>query len=458
MTGFINYLINGISLGSVYAIIALGYTMVYGIAKMLNFAHGDIIMVGSYVVFITTHSMGMPVFLSVLLSVIVCTVLGIVIERVAYKPLRDASPLSVLITAIGVSYLLQNVALLLFGADTKSFTSVVTIPALKFADGAITVTGETLVTIVSCIVIMIGLTTFINKTKAGQAMLAVSEDRGAATLMGVNQYKAKGSLTDILLPIVALDDAVGLIVFAVSFGIAKAMNSGVFSVVSMVVNPLLEIVMSLVVGALLGWIFHFMEKRFHSNSKRLTLAVAFVILASGLAKVEIQLPGGVEIGFSSLLMCMMLGTIFCNLCDFSEEIMYKTDRWTAPLYVLFFVLSGAELDLRVFGDLAVVGVGLVYIIARSAGKYFGASYSSRMMKCEPNICKYLGLTLLPQAGVALGMSVTVAADLGAEGAVMRDIVLFSVLIYELVGPMLTKWALTKSGDIRPKPELSGDAE
>ena len=183
MTGFINYLINGISLGSVYAIIALGYTMVYGIAKMLNFAHGDIIMVGSYVVFITTHSMGMPVFLSVLLSVIVCTVLGIVIERVAYKPLRDASPLSVLITAIGVSYLLQNVALLLFGADTKSFTSVVTIPALKFADGAITVTGET---IVSCIVIMIGLTTFINKTKAGQAMLAVSEDRGAATLMGVN--------------------------------------------------------------------------------------------------------------------------------------------------------------------------------------------------------------------------------------------------------------------------------
>ena len=136
MTGFINYLINGISLGSVYAIIALGYTMVYGIAKMLNFAHGDIIMVGSYVVFITTHSMGMPVFLSVLLSVIVCTVLGIVIERVAYKPLRDASPLSVLITAIGVSYLLQNVALLLFGADTKSFTSVVTIPALKFADVA----------------------------------------------------------------------------------------------------------------------------------------------------------------------------------------------------------------------------------------------------------------------------------------------------------------------------------
>ena len=186
MMGFINYLINGISLGSVYAIIALGYTMVYGIAKMLNFAHGDIIMVGSYTVFITTRYLGMPTFLSVLLAVVVCTLLGIVIERVAYKPLRDASPLSVLITAIGVSYLLQNVALLLFGADTKSFTSVVTFPAIKLADGAITITGETTVTILSCIVIMIGLTAFINKTKAGQAMLAVSEDRGAATLMGVN--------------------------------------------------------------------------------------------------------------------------------------------------------------------------------------------------------------------------------------------------------------------------------
>lgn len=275
----------------------------------------------------------------------------------------------------------------------------------------------------------------------------------AATLMVVNQYKAKGSLTDLLLPIVALDDAVGLIVFAVSFGIAKAMNSGVFSVVAMVVNPLLEIVMSLGAGALLGWIFSVMEGWFHSNSKRLNLAVGFVILAAGLSKLKISLGGGVEIGFSSLLMCMMLGTIFCNLSDFSEEIMYKTDRWTAPLYVLFFVLSGAELDLSVFGELAVVGIGLVYIITRSAGKYLGASFSARLMKCEPNICKYLGITLLPQAGVALGMSVTVAAGLGEEGAVIRDIVLFSVLIYELVGPMLTKWALTKSGDIQPKPEL-----
>ena len=183
---FINYLINGVSLGSVYAIIALGYTMVYGIAKMLNFAHGDIIMIGSYVVFVTVSSMGLPPMLGVLLAVAACTLLGVVIERVAYKPLRGASPLAVLITAIGVSYLLQNVALLIFGADTKSFTSVVKIPALKLADGQLNITGETIATILSCIVIMVCLMAFINRTRAGQAMLAVSEDKGAATLMGIN--------------------------------------------------------------------------------------------------------------------------------------------------------------------------------------------------------------------------------------------------------------------------------
>ena len=183
---FINYLINGVSLGSVYAIIALGYTMVYGIAKMLNFAHGDIIMIGSYVVFVTVSSMGLPPMLGVLLAVAACTLLGVVIERVAYKPLRSASPLAVLITAIGVSYLLQNVALLIFGADTKSFTSVVKIPALKLADGQLNITGETIATILSCIVIMVCLMEFINRTRAGQAMLAVSEDKGAATLMGIN--------------------------------------------------------------------------------------------------------------------------------------------------------------------------------------------------------------------------------------------------------------------------------
>ncbi len=183
---FLSYLINGISLGSVYAIIALGYTMVYGIARMLNFAHGDIIMVGGFTVFTIVTTMGGSPIVGILASVVICTVLGVTIERIAYRPLRDASPLAVLITAIGVSYLLQNVALLIFGSNARQFTSVVTVPALKLAGGKLSISGVTIVTILSCIVIMIALMAFINKTKMGQAMLAVSEDRGAATLMGIN--------------------------------------------------------------------------------------------------------------------------------------------------------------------------------------------------------------------------------------------------------------------------------
>ena len=272
----------------------------------------------------------------------------------------------------------------------------------------------------------------------------------AATLMVVNQYKARGPLTDMLLPVVALDDAVGLIVFAVSNGIAKALVSGTISVVSVLVNPILEIILSVGLGMALGWIFSEVEIYFNSNSKRLSLAVAFVVLCTAISKLHFNL-GEVHIGFSSLLVTMMCATVFCNLCDFSEQIMYQVERWTAPIYVLFFVLSGAELDLTVFGDLAVVGIGLVYIIARSAGKITGANISAKMTRCHPSICKYLGVTLLPQAGVALGMSVMVAAEFGAEGSLVRNIVLFSVLVYELVGPTLTRIALTKAGDIKPKP-------
>lgn len=183
---FLSYLINGISLGSVYAIIALGYTMVYGIAKMLNFAHGDIIMVSGFTVFTIVSTAGGSPVVGVLASIVVCTVLGVTIEKVAYRPLRGASPLAVLITAIGVSYLLQNVALLIFGSNARQFTSVVTLPALKLAGGKLSISGVTIVTIITCVIIMLALTTFINKTKIGQAMLAVSEDKGAATLMGIN--------------------------------------------------------------------------------------------------------------------------------------------------------------------------------------------------------------------------------------------------------------------------------
>ena len=270
----------------------------------------------------------------------------------------------------------------------------------------------------------------------------------AATLMVVRQYKAKGKLTDLLLPIVAIDDAVGLVIFAISFGISKALENGEFNVAAIIIEPLLEIVLSIGLGALMGVLFTFCEKFFSSNTRRLSLSIAFVMLTVAISMMKFEI-GGIHIGFSVLLVCMMLGTMFCNLCDFSAEIMDKTDRWTAPLFTLFFVLSGAELELSVFTDVVIVGIGAAYIISRSAGKYFGAYASAKISRCEPGVQKYLGITLLPQAGVALGMSVT-AMELGEMGILIRNIVLFSVLVYELVGPLLTKIALTKAGEIVPK--------
>lgn len=271
----------------------------------------------------------------------------------------------------------------------------------------------------------------------------------AATLMVVRQYKAKGKLTSLLLPIVALDDAVGLIIFAVSLGIAKTLHNGDLSLTSVLVDPLLEIFLSLIMGAVIGYVLSFCEKFFRSNTKRQALVVTAIFLAVALSKLKYTV-GSVHIGFSPLLVCMMLGTIFCNVCDFSPELMEKTDKWTAPIFILFFVLSGAELEFSVFGDLAVVGIGIVYIISRSLGKYLGARVSAGFVKCESHIKKYLGITLLPQAGVALGMSITVMAELGSEGTIIRNIVLFGVLIYELFGPLMTKNALMRAGEISPK--------
>ena len=271
----------------------------------------------------------------------------------------------------------------------------------------------------------------------------------AATLMVVRQYKAKGKLTDILLPVVALDDAVGLVIFSVSFGIAKSLESGALDMLSIIVTPVAEIALSLILGAVAGAVLTWVEKFFHSNSKRLCLAVTFVMLTVALSKLSFSIDP-VHCGFSPLLVCMMLGTVFCNLCDWSEDLMEKTDKWTVPLFVLFFVMSGSELEFNVFADLAIVGVGAVYIAARSLGKYVGSFFSAKAVKCDESIVKYLGVTLLPQAGVALGMSLT-ALQLGASGELVRNITLFSVLIYELVGPSLTKIALTKAGDIAPKP-------
>lgn len=270
----------------------------------------------------------------------------------------------------------------------------------------------------------------------------------AATLMVVRQYKAKGPLTDILLPVVALDDAVGLVVFAISFGVAKALKSGHVDVLSVVLEPIIEVVLSLLLGLVMGCLFTFFERFFHSNSKRLSMSVTFIFMTVAISMLKFEIAG-IHCSFSSLLVCMMLGSVFCNICDFSEELMTRVEKWTAPLYIIFFVLSGAELQLAVFSDYAIVLIGVVYIISRSLGKYTGAFSSAKFAHCDNNIVKYLGVTLLPQAGVALGMAIK-SAELGSDGIIIANITLFVVLIYELVGPMLTKIALLKAGDIRPE--------
>ena len=287
----------------------------------------------------------------------------------------------------------------------------------------------------------------------------------AATLMVVKQYKASGPLTHLLLMVVAIDDAVGLVLFSASYGVANALEQGRIDPVSVIVDPLLEIVLSLLLGAAAGYVLNLLEVYFHSRSKRMSLSVAFVLLTVGLSMTEFEL-GGTRCGFSLLLVCMMTGTVFCNICPTSEELMDRLDRWVSPINILFFVLSGAELDLTILANPFVLLIGVVYIIARSAGKIGGACLSSRAVRCSSDIQKYLGITLLPQAGVALGMAAT-ASQL-SDGHMVRNVVLFSVLVYELVGPTLTKISLTAAGEIRPdgrtsarvenKPEASAAAE
>ncbi|MCI8658129.1 MAG: cation:proton antiporter [Oscillospiraceae bacterium] len=273
----------------------------------------------------------------------------------------------------------------------------------------------------------------------------------AATLMVVRQYKADGPLTRLLLLVVAIDDAVGLVLFSASFGVATALESGRVSLLTVLVEPLVEIVLSLVLGGVAGWVLYRVERFFHSRSKRLSISIGFVLLTVGLSMAEFEV-GGVRCGFSLLLVCMMTGTVFCNICDFSEELMGRVDSWTAPLFVLFFVLSGAELNLRVLANPLVLLIGVIYIASRSLGKYLGAYGSCRTTGCNESITKYLGITLLPQAGVALGMALT--AQQLSDGEVVRNVVLFSVLVYELVGPALTKRALIAAGEIREEGRTS----
>ena len=266
----------------------------------------------------------------------------------------------------------------------------------------------------------------------------------AATLMVVKQYKAQGPMTKLLLMVVAIDDAVGLVLFSLSFGMATAMETGAISIMGVLVEPLVELVLSILLGVLGGVGLNVLEKYFHSRSKRMSLAVAFVMMTVGVSMLTWKV-GGVKCGFSLLLVCMVEGTVFCNINETSQELMDRVDRWTGPLNMLFFVLSGAELDLSVLSNPMVLFIGLVFIAFRSLGKISGAYLSCRMEKTSPIIQKYLGITLLPQAGVALGMALT-ARNL-ADGEVVGNVVLFAVLLYELFGPTLTKWALLKAGEI-----------
>lgn len=273
----------------------------------------------------------------------------------------------------------------------------------------------------------------------------------AATLMVVRQYKADGPMTRLLLLVVAIDDAVGLVLFSASFGIAKAMEQGTASISAIVLEPIIEITASLLLGALMGVLLNLAERFFHSRSKRLAISVGFVLLTVGLSMLEFRI-GALQCGFSLLLVCMMTGTVFCNICDFSEELMNRVDSWTVPLNILFFVISGAELDLDILSNPLILLIGVVYIVFRSLGKYSGAYLSCALTSCGEKITKYLGVTLLPQAGVALGMAIT-ATEL-ADGALVRNVVLFAVLVYELIGPVLTKQALTRAGEIRPEGKTS----
>ena len=273
----------------------------------------------------------------------------------------------------------------------------------------------------------------------------------AATLMVVRQYKADGPLTRLLMLVVAIDDAVGLLLFSVSFGIATALAHGQVSILAVIVEPIVEILLSLGLGAIMGWLLNWVEQFFPSRSKRMTISVGFVLLTVGLSMLEFD-AGPIHCSFSLLLVCMMTGTVFCNICDTSEELMDRVDGWTMPLNILFFVISGAELDLQVLVQPVTLIVGVIYIIARSAGKYFGSGLSCRMTGQPKPVVDNLGITLLPQAGVALGMALT-AATL-PDGALARNVVLFAVLIYELIGPALTKRSLVAVGEICPEGRTS----
>lgn len=411
-----------------------------------------------------------------LLSVAVAVIAGLVMTRLI-KPLHLPDVTAYLLTGVAIGpYLLGSLGIEGLGfcsAENISALSAVSETALGFIAFAIgnefrlgelkktgkaaTVIGilqafaAAVVTDIALIAVHFAIPEKLSLSAAITLGAIATATAPAATLMVVRQYKAKGELTNLLLPIVALDDAVGLVIFAVSFGIAKALDSGIVDIYSVIIDPLLEIVLSLLLGAILGYVLTILERKFLSNSNRLSLTIGFVFLTVALSALKFEI-GPVTVGFSSLLVCMMLGTVFCNTCPLSFDLMERADKWTAPLFIFFFVISGAELELSVFGEFTTMLIGIIYVLSRAAGKYFGAYAGCKITNQNKKVTQNLGIALFPQAGVALGMCVT-ASTLEGDGEIIRNIVLFAIFIYEIFGPMLTKDALKRAGDIVGKSDM-----
>ncbi len=269
----------------------------------------------------------------------------------------------------------------------------------------------------------------------------------AATLLVVHQYNAKGPVTDTLLPVVAIDDAIGLMIFSISLAVSQTLANGTEFSAIVLLEPLKEIGLSLVIGAALGFVVSGGVKIFRSRANRLTIIILCIFVGVALSK---------WLNLSSLLLCMMIGAIYCNFDIHTEPVMDSYDRWAHPLYVLFFVISGAQLNVRILLSVGVVGV--VYLVSRALGKYSGAALGATLAKSEPNVKKYLGLTLLPQAGVAIGMAQEVISDLPSYASVITTVVLSATLVYELIGPLLTKMALEKAGEIVIPPKKNTKTE
>ena len=411
-----------------------------------------------------------------LLSVAISVIAGLVMTRLI-KPLHLPDVTAYLLTGVAIGpYLLGSLGIEGLGfcsAENISALSAVSETALGFIAFAIgnefrlgelkktgkaaTVIGilqafaAAVVTDIALIAVHFAIPEKLSLSAAITLGAIATATAPAATLMVVRQYKAKGELTNLLLPIVALDDAVGLVIFAVSFGIAKALDSGIVDIYSVIIDPLLEIVLSLLLGAILGYVLTILERKFLSNSNRLSLTIGFVFLTVALSALKFEI-GPVTVGFSSLLVCMMLGTVFCNTCPLSFDLMERADKWTAPLFIFFFVISGAELELSVFGEFTTMLIGIIYVLSRAAGKYFGAYAGCKITNQNKKVTQNLGIALFPQAGVALGMCITASA-LEGDGEIVRNIVLFAIFIYEIFGPMLTKGALKRAGDIVGKSDM-----